>query len=91
VIPARRCASHIYLLLGQISNEKKRADDAVHNLALASAILKDMQTRQRDVAALDANYTGEQEDAKATIAQLERDVASGKRRLQVNARCTANG
>ena len=63
----------------------------MHNLALASAILKDMQTRQRDVAALDANYTGEQEDAKATIAQLERDVASGKRRLQVNARCTANG
>ena len=81
----------IYFLLGQITNEKKRADDAVHNLALASATIKDMQTRQRDVAALDAKYTGELEDAKATIAQLERDVASGKRRLQVNARCTANG
>ena len=63
----------------------------MHNLALASATIKDMQTRQRDVAALDAKYTGELEDAKATIAQLERDVASGKRRLQVNARCTANG
>jgi len=50
-----------------------------------------MQTRQRDAAALDAKYTGELANAKATIDQLERDVASGKRRLQLNARCTANG
>ena len=50
-----------------------------------------MTTRQRDVAALDAKYTGELADAKATIDQLERDVASGKRRLQLNARCPASG
>lgn len=50
-----------------------------------------MQARQQDVAALDAKYTGELADAKATIDQLERDVASGKRRLQLNAKCTANG
>ena len=81
----------IYLLFGQINDEKKRVDDAEQRLSLANATIKDMQTRQRDVAALDAKYTGELEDAKATIAQLERDVASGKRRLQVNARCTANG
>lgn len=36
-----------------------------------------MTTRQRDIAALDAKYTGELADAKATIDQLERDVASG--------------
>ena len=81
----------IYLLFGQINDEKKRADDAEQRLSLANATIKDMQTRQRDVAALDAKYTGDLEDAKATIAQLERDVASGKRRLQVNARCTSNG
>lgn len=81
----------IYLLFWQINDEKKRADDAEQRLSLANATIKDMQTRQRDVAALDAKYTGDLEDAKATIAQLERDVASGKRRLQVNARCTANG
>ena len=50
-----------------------------------------MQTRQRDVAALDTKYTGVLVDAKATINQLERDVASGKRRLQLNAKCPANG
>ncbi len=50
-----------------------------------------MQTRQRDVAALDTKYTGELADAKATIDQLERDITSGKRRLQLNARCPSNG
>ncbi|HFZ2456430.1 TPA: lysis protein [Klebsiella aerogenes] len=64
---------------------------ATEKLRLANDIIKDMQTRQRDVAALDAKYTGELADAKATIDQLERDVASGKRRLQLNAKCTANG
>ena len=81
----------IYLLLGQVSDAKKRADEAEQSLSLANATITDMQTRQRDVAALDAKYTGELQDAKATIDQLERDVATGKRRLQLNARCTANG
>jgi len=81
----------IYLLLGKVGEEKKRADDAEQNLKLATATINDMQVRQRDVAALDAKYTGELQDAKATIDQLERDVASGKRRLQLNARCTSNG
>ncbi|WP_460645856.1 lysis protein [Leclercia adecarboxylata] len=81
----------IHLLLGQVLDEKKRADDAERNLKLANATINDMQVRQRDVAALDAKYTGELQDAKATIDQLERDVASGKRRLQLNARCTTNG
>ena len=81
----------IHLLLGQVLDEKKRADDAERNLKLANTTINDMQVRQRDVAALDAKYTGELQDAKATIDQLERDVASGKRRLQLNARCTTNG
>lgn len=50
-----------------------------------------MQTRQHDVAALDAKYTRELTDAKATIDKFERDVATGKRRLQLNARCPARG
>lgn len=70
---------------------KDQRDKATEKLSLASATIKDMQLRQRDVAALDAKYTGELADAKATIDQLERDVASGKRRLQLNARCPANG
>lgn len=70
---------------------KDQRDKATEKLILANATIKDMQVRQRDVAALDAKYTGELVDAKATIDQLERDVASGKRRLQLNARCSANG
>ena len=81
----------IRLLLGQVLDEKKRADDAERNLKLANATINDMQVRQRDVAALDAKYTGELQDAKATIDQLERDVATGKRRLQLNARCSTDG
>ncbi|HBR1508311.1 TPA: lysis protein [Klebsiella pneumoniae] len=70
---------------------KKQRDEKVKALDLANATITDMQTRQRDAAALDAKYTGELADAKATIDQLERDVASGKRRLQLNAKCSANG
>ncbi|EOE6860046.1 lysis protein [Cronobacter dublinensis] len=60
-------------------------------LNLAKDAITDMQTRQRDVAALDAKYTQELADAQSTINQLERDVATGKRQLQLNATCTANG
>lgn len=70
---------------------KDQRDKATEKLSLANATITDMQTRQRDAAALDAKYTGELADAKATIDQLERDVATGKRRLQLNARCPANG
>ncbi|HDS3821628.1 TPA: lysis protein [Klebsiella aerogenes] len=95
------CAVVICLLvsLGFLANHyhttstefKRQRDEKTQALELANATIKDMQTRQRDVAALDAKYTGELADAKATIDQLERDVASGKRRLQLNAKCTANG
>lgn len=70
---------------------KKQRDEKIQALNLANATITDMTARQRDVAALDAKYTGELADAKATIDHLERDVASGKRRLQLNAKCTANG
>ncbi|HAT1603027.1 TPA: lysis protein [Raoultella ornithinolytica] len=70
---------------------KRQRDKVTEQLSLAKDAIADMQTRQRDVAALDAKYTGELADAKATIDQLERDVASGKRRLQLNANCPANG
>jgi len=76
---------------GNAITYKDQRDKATKNLNLANATIKDMQVRQRDVAALDAKYTGELADAKATIDQLERDVSSGKRRLQLNAKCPANG
>lgn len=69
---------------------KKQRDAAVNEAALAKATITDMQTRQRDVATLDAKYTQELADAQETINQLERDVATGKRRLQLNATCKSN-
>lgn len=56
----------------------------------ALVIIADMQSRQRDAAALDEKYTGELADAKRTIEDLQRDVATGKRRLQLNATCSNN-
>lgn len=69
---------------------KDQRDKATHNLKLANDTIDDMKVRQRDVAALDAKYTGALADAKAAIDQLELDVAAGKRRLQLNARCPAS-
>ncbi|KGA31131.1 lysis protein [Pectobacterium odoriferum] len=62
---------------------------ADHDLTLAKDTITDMQTRQRDVAALDAKYTKELADAKSTINQLERDVDSGRKRLRISASCQA--
>lgn len=60
---------------------------AAKDLQLATDTIKDIQTRQRDVAILDAKYTKELSDAKETIDQLQSDVASGAKRLRVNATC----
>ncbi|HFW5273604.1 TPA: lysis protein [Salmonella enterica subsp. enterica serovar Bullbay] len=68
---------------------KSQRDTATHNLKLANATITDMQTRQRDVTALDARYTKELADAKAENDALRDDVAAGRRRLLVNATCPA--
>lgn len=78
----------IHLLLGQVLDEKKRADDAEQNLKLATTTITDMQVRQRDVAALDVKYTKELADAKAENDRLRADVVAGKRRLQIAATCS---
>jgi len=80
-----------YWFYGIAEEQRQRADTAEQNLKLANDTITDMQTRQRDIAALDAKYTGELQDAKTTIDQLERDVATGKRRLQLNAKCSTSG
>ncbi|ELW9524371.1 lysis protein [Enterobacter hormaechei] len=70
---------------------KDQRDKAVEQLSLANATIKDMQTRQRDVAALDAKYTKDLADAKKQLDDLQRCVRDGKCGLRVNARCPANG
>lgn len=70
---------------------KDQRDKATKNLSLANATIKDMQVRQRDVAALDAKYTGELADAKKQLDDLQRCVRDGKCGLHISARCPANG
>ncbi|HBZ9568349.1 TPA: lysis protein [Citrobacter freundii] len=70
---------------------KKQRDEKSQALNLANSTIKDMQVRQRDVAALDAKYTGELADAKKQLDDLQRCVRDGKCGLHVNARCHANG
>ncbi|EOE1790549.1 lysis protein [Citrobacter freundii] len=70
---------------------KKQRDEKTQALNLANATITDMTTRQRDVAALDAKYTGELADAKKQLDDLQRCVRDGKCGLHVNARCPANG
>ncbi len=66
---------------------KDQRDKATEKLSLANVTITDMQTRQRDVAALDAKYTKELADAKKTISDLRRDVDSGAKRLRIAATC----
>ncbi|WP_414149140.1 lysis protein [Enterobacter sp. BNK-14] len=70
---------------------KDQRDKAIKNLNLANATIKDMQVRQRDVAALDAKYTKDLADAKKQLDDLQRCVRDGKCGLHVNARCPTNG
>ena len=65
---------------------KKQRDTAVSEAALAKATITDMQTRQRDVASLDAKYTQELADAKAQNDALQRKLDNGGRVL-VKGRC----
>ena len=75
----------------QLTETRSSLTKVNRELKLAKDDIADMQQRQRDVAALDAKYTKKLEDAKANINQLERDVAAGKRRLQLSATCGKSG
>ncbi len=80
--------NHYY---GKYQQAQKRAKTAEHSLKLANATITDMQTRQRDVAALDAKYTKELAVAKSQLEDLQRCVSSGKCGLRLNATCPKNG
>lgn len=65
---------------------KRQRDRATKQLSLAKDTIADMQTRQRDVAALDAKYTKELADAKAENDALQRKLDNGGRVL-VKGKC----
>lgn len=65
---------------------KKQRDEKTQALSLANATIKDMQVRQRDVAALDAKYTKELADANAENDALRRRLDNGGR-VRVKGKC----
>lgn len=65
---------------------KRQRDKATEQLSLAKDTIADMQTRQRDVAALDAKYTKELADAKAENDALQRKLDNGGR-VRVKGKC----
>ncbi|WFY38465.1 lysis protein [Enterobacter ludwigii] len=71
---------------GNAITYKDQRDKVTKNLNLANATIKDMQVRQRDVAALDAKYTQELADAKAENDALQRKLDNGGR-VRVKGRC----
>ncbi|EAT8301167.1 lysis protein [Salmonella enterica] len=83
------------IIAGQLANHyrnnaityKEQRDTATHKLTLANATITDMQTRQRDVTALDARHTKELADEHAKNADLQRRLAAGGR-VRVEGRCT---
>ncbi|ENZ8460305.1 lysis protein [Klebsiella pneumoniae] len=81
-------ANHYYT---NATEFKRQRDEKVKALELAKATITDMQTRQRDVAELDAKYTKELADAKSQLEDLQRCVSSGKCGLRLNATCPKNG
>ncbi|WP_443093210.1 lysis protein [Escherichia albertii] len=68
---------------------KEQRDKNARELKLANATIADMQQRQRDVAVLDAKYSRELANEKAENETLRADVAAGRKRLRVNASCSA--
>lgn len=66
---------------------KRQRDKVTEQLSLAKDTIADMQTRQRDVAALDAKYTKELADAKAENDALQRKLDNGGRVL-VKGKCS---
>ncbi|EKO8775142.1 lysis protein [Salmonella enterica] len=72
---------------GNAVKYKEQRDTATHNLKLANETISDMQTRQRDVAALDAKYTKELADAQTRNTDLQRHLTAGGR-VRVEGRCS---
>ena len=70
---------------------KEQRDKATEKLSLANDTIDDLKVRQRDVAALDAKYTGELADAKKQLDDLQRCVSTGKCGLRINAKCPTSG
>lgn len=84
-IAAAKLASYYH---GQAIAADSRATAAETLAKQQQETINDMQTRQRDAAALDTKYAKELADAKAKLDALQQCVSSGKCGLRLNATCS---
>nr|WP_154325057.1 lysis protein [Pantoea sp. 201603H] len=77
-------AQHYRNAYEKADNERQKATQLANS---RQQTITRMQADQKSVAAIDEKYTRELADAKQTIADLQRDVAAGTKRLRVNATC----
>lgn len=66
---------------------KKQRDEKAQALNLANATIKDMTTRQRDIAVLDIKVTQELANAKSEVERLRTGLGNGTKRLRIAASC----
>ncbi|HAG0017488.1 TPA: lysis protein [Salmonella enterica] len=71
----------------RFTRAEKARKEAVTLANTRQKTIDDMKERQRRNAAIDAKYTQELADEKAKSEKLRADLASGRRRLQLNAIC----
>ena len=79
----------VLVLSSQLTKQKARADTAESLAKQRQETINDMQTRQRDVSALDAKYTKELADANSENDRLRSKLASGGR-VRVAGKCEAS-
>lgn len=75
------------LMASLASHYHSKAAAAAATASRQQQTIISMQQQQNDVAAIDAKYTRELNDAKQNINDLQRDVSSGAKRLRINATC----
>lgn len=76
-------------LRGEVKAERAEKQKVISERDAALVELASTRTQQRQIAEMDKRLTEELVNAKNTITQLERDVADGKRRLYIKAKCPA--
>ena len=88
LVAAGKIASHYRDKYQRAEKDRATAEQLASE---RQSTINDMTHRQQLSAALDAKYTQELNDAKLQIDGLRDDVAAGRRRLQLQARCVSAG
>lgn len=88
VLIAGRLANYYH---GKYTAADEARQTAETKIKAKQSVIDDMNRRQQELAALDAKNLQELADAQSEIEALRADVATNRRRLQLNATCGKSG